>query len=109
MVILILELGWRNEGYCSRRKSPNAHSSSSSPSPSIHSILSLDTSMARRETTLPYSVHPLPLPPWTGPGAPIVSPPAIFSLPVAKTEPFPMKNQWQKGKLIGRGTFGSTM
>ncbi|KOM47788.1 hypothetical protein LR48_Vigan07g149200 [Vigna angularis] len=92
-------------------KSPNAQSSSSSPSPSpsIHSILSLDTSMARRETTLPYSVHPLPLPPWAGPGAPIVSPPAIFSLPIAKTKPFPMKNQWQKGKLIGRGTFGSAM
>ncbi|WVZ10476.1 hypothetical protein V8G54_015006 [Vigna mungo] len=89
-------------------KSPNAHSSSSSsPSPSIHPRLSLDTSMARRETTPPHSVHPLPLPPWAGPGAPLVSPSATFSLPVAKTEPLPMKSQWQKGKLIGRGTFGS--
>jgi len=89
-------------------KSPNARSSSSSPSPPyIPPRLSLDTSIARRETNPPYSVHPLPLPPWAGPGAPLVSPPATFSLPVAKTESLPMKNQWQKGKLIGRGTFGS--
>ena len=26
---------------------------------------------------------------------------------MAKTESLPMKNQWQKGKLLGRGTFGT--
>ncbi|KAK7367509.1 hypothetical protein VNO80_09521 [Phaseolus coccineus] len=86
-------------------KSPNAHSSSSSPS--IPPRLSLDISMARREITPPQFVHPLPLPPWAGPVAPLLSPSATFSPPVAKTESLPMKNQWQKGKLIGRGTFGS--
>nr|KYP66661.1 Mitogen-activated protein kinase kinase kinase ANP1 [Cajanus cajan] len=80
-----------------RGKSPTA------PSPSCSSIpprLSLDTSIARRET---LTVHPLPLPPW----APLPSPPPTFSPPLAKTECHPMINQWQKGKLIGRGTFGS--
>lgn len=74
---------------------------------SIPPKLSLDTSIARRETTAPLAVHPLPLPPWAGPGPPLLSPSSTFSPPVAKTESLPMKNQWQKGKLLGRGTFGT--
>ncbi|KAG4973251.1 hypothetical protein JHK85_030813 [Glycine max] len=85
-------------------KSPTAPSSSLSIPPR----LSLDTSIARRETNALLTVHPLPLPPWAGPGAPMLSPSSsTFSPPLAKTEPMPMKNQWQKGKLLGRGTFGT--
>ncbi|CAN0864244.1 Mitogen-activated protein kinase kinase kinase 5 [Linum grandiflorum] len=56
-------------------------------------------------------VHKLPLPP----GANLISPTSLSTPPLippvvaAKQEPVsvPMKSQWQKGKLIGRGTFGS--
>ncbi|TKY70546.1 Mitogen-activated protein kinase kinase kinase YODA [Spatholobus suberectus] len=87
-----------------RGKSPTQHPKSPTgpSSSSIPRRLSLDTSTARRET---LTVHPLPLPPWAGPVAPLPSPSATFSQP--KTESLPMKNQWQKGKLIGRGTFGT--
>ncbi|PON34586.1 Serine/threonine protein kinase [Parasponia andersonii] len=78
-------------------KSPNG---SSSP---YQARLSFETNSARRESSAPLEVHPLPLPPVP------VSP--SLSLPVhqvtAKPEPVLMKSQWQKGKLIGRGTFGS--
>ncbi|KAG5040123.1 hypothetical protein JHK85_012599 [Glycine max] len=98
--------------------SPNSHQSlqmkssqkhtrtfSGPPSP-IHSMLPLEISTARHESNAPpVGVHPLPLPP----GAALTSPPAAatFSHAVAKSESFPMKSQWKKGKLIGRGTFGS--
>ncbi|CAL0312793.1 unnamed protein product [Lupinus luteus] len=88
-------------------RSPQRHlRSSSGPSSPIHSMLSLETAAARRESSVPVSVHPLPLPP----GAALPSPSAhatSFSHTAAKSESFPMKSQWQKGKLIGRGTFGS--
>ncbi|CAN1190921.1 Mitogen-activated protein kinase kinase kinase 5 [Linum perenne] len=54
-------------------------------------------------------VHKLPLPP----GANLISPTSLSTPPLippvvpAKQESVPMKSQWQKGKLIGRGTFGS--
>ncbi|KAK7263100.1 hypothetical protein RJT34_30684 [Clitoria ternatea] len=88
-------------------RSPPQHlrTSSGPPSP-IHNRLSLEISAMRRESSAPpVSVHPLPLPP----GAPLPSPSAnaTFSHSVAKSESSPMKSQWQKGKLIGRGTFGS--
>ncbi|XP_057449494.1 mitogen-activated protein kinase kinase kinase 5 isoform X2 [Lotus japonicus] len=69
--------------------------------------LSHDTATARRESIAPLTVHPLPLPPWAGTSLP--SPSATFSQPVAmaRTESLSMTSQWQKGKLIGRGTFGS--
>ncbi|XP_020221328.1 mitogen-activated protein kinase kinase kinase 5 isoform X2 [Cajanus cajan] len=78
----------------------------SGPASPIHSMLSPETSTARRESNAPpVSVHPLPLPP----GAALPSPSAAtaFSHALAKSESLPMKSQWQKGKLIGRGTFGS--
>lgn len=94
-------------------KNPKSPNRSSSPLPR----LSLDyPTTARRErlsleyptTAPPPSVHPLPLPPWPGTSLPSPSANATYSQPgVAKTESLSMKSQWQKGKLIGRGTFGS--
>ncbi|KAJ0097336.1 hypothetical protein Patl1_28758 [Pistacia atlantica] len=66
------------------------------PSSPMHSKLS-------RESTSHVEVHPLPLPP----GPPIASPSTSNPHIPAKPEPLPMNNQWKKGKLIGRGTFGS--
>lgn len=83
----------------------HARALSGPPSP-IHTMLLHDISVVRRESIAPpVSVHPLPLPP----GAAMPSPPAAatFSHAVAKSESLPMNSQWQKGKLIGRGTFGS--
>ncbi|TKY55740.1 Mitogen-activated protein kinase kinase kinase YODA [Spatholobus suberectus] len=67
-------------------------------------MLSLET--ARHESNAPpVNVHPLPLPLRdTLPSPPTANP---FSPVVAKSELLPMKSQWQKGKLIGRGMFGS--
>ncbi|XP_019444705.1 PREDICTED: mitogen-activated protein kinase kinase kinase YODA-like isoform X1 [Lupinus angustifolius] len=67
--------------------------------------------MPRRENIAPLTVHPLPLPPWAGSGAgagsALPSPSSTYTQPGTKTEPLSMKSKWQKGKLIGRGTFGS--
>lgn len=50
------------------------------------------------------NVHPLPLPP----GAAALSQPSSPAFPISsKADQMPLKGQWQKGKLIGRGTFGS--
>ncbi|KAL4369045.1 hypothetical protein GQ457_05G006980 [Hibiscus cannabinus] len=80
-------------------------SQSGPPSP-IHPRLSLeitDTSSLRHESSGPVSVHPLPLPP----GAGLASPSASMPQVATKPESLPMNSRWQKGKLIGRGTFGS--
>ncbi|XP_061352812.1 mitogen-activated protein kinase kinase kinase 5 [Gastrolobium bilobum] len=83
-------------------RGPQGHLRSSSGPPStIHTLLSLEISTARRESNAPVSVHPLPLPP----GAALPSPSAAATLSHAVA--LPMKSQWKKGKLIGRGTFGS--
>ncbi|XP_054825093.1 mitogen-activated protein kinase kinase kinase 5 [Prosopis cineraria] len=88
-----------------RGRSPNQNlkcrSGASSP---VRPRLSLETSVARRDFNAPaLNVHPLPLPP----GAPLLSPSPKLSPTVPKLESSSMKSQWQKGKLIGRGTFGS--
>lgn len=70
--------------------------SPSGPSSPIHSKLS-------RESAGLLEVHPLPLPP----GAGMHSPSSPILQVSAKPESLPMNSQWQKGKLIGRGTFGS--
>ena len=49
------------------------------------------------------SVHPLPLPP----GSAMASQPTLIPQLTPKLDIAPIKSQWQKGKLIGRGTFGS--
>ncbi|XWS41950.1 hypothetical protein CRYUN_Cryun17cG0126300 [Craigia yunnanensis] len=80
----------------------NNRSQSGPPSP-IHQKLSLEISSSRPESNGPIYVHPLPLPP----GAAMASPSASIPQVTTKPEPLPMNCQWQKGKLIGRGTFGS--
>lgn len=58
------------------------------------------TFVERPESNHHVTAHPLPLPP----GATVVSPSATINY--AMESPY-VKGQWQKGKLIGRGTFGS--
>ncbi|XP_074305203.1 mitogen-activated protein kinase kinase kinase 5 isoform X2 [Silene latifolia] len=77
--------------------------STSGPSSPRHPKLNIEISSFHNNSNLLMNVHPLPLPP----------PPASFgqasSIPqvATKSEHSPVKNQWTKGKLIGRGTFGS--
>ncbi|KAI3503109.1 hypothetical protein L1887_31545 [Cichorium endivia] len=85
-------------------KSPNP---SSSP---LHKKSSIESPMSRHGSNVQApmasaSVHPLPLPP----GAPL-HPPSSPSQTNNKPHSLPKtprKSRWQKGKLIGRGTFGS--
>lgn len=62
---------------------------------------STDTSTTRRDSSNQTNVHPLPLPPT----ASTASQP--FPSPKVATQPEKGKSHWNKGKLIGRGTFGS--
>lgn len=80
----------------------NTRSPSVTASP-LNAKLSVEISTARRESNANIEVHPLPLPP----GAAVLSPSAPVPLVIPKPESTSMKSQWQKGKLIGRGTFGS--
>ncbi|KAJ9669991.1 hypothetical protein PVL29_026514 [Vitis rotundifolia] len=84
----------------SPRVNPRSPSGTASP---LHQKIPLETSTARRENNSHANIHRLPLPPG------VVAPPQASSIHpvIAKTESFPMTTQWQKGKLIGRGTFGS--
>ncbi|XP_061352814.1 mitogen-activated protein kinase kinase kinase 5-like [Gastrolobium bilobum] len=87
-------------------RGPQGHLRSSSGPPStIHTMLSLEISTPRRKSNAPVSVHPLPLPPGAALPSPFAA--ATISDAVAKAESLPMKGPWQKGELIGRGTFGS--
>ncbi|MED6185306.1 hypothetical protein PIB30_055820 [Stylosanthes scabra] len=74
------------------------------PSP-LHTSLMNETTPARRAEGNSVSVHRLPLPPMPN----LLSPTAGtgYSQAAVKSESLPMKSQWKKGKLIGRGTFGS--
>lgn len=62
---------------------------------------SVPASLFNQNISLESRVHPLPLPPGAATSA------ATFPHVTAKTEALQMTSQWQKGKLIGRGTFGS--
>ncbi|XP_062155565.1 mitogen-activated protein kinase kinase kinase 5 isoform X2 [Alnus glutinosa] len=87
-----------------RAKSPQQNPKSpNGPASPLTSKLSLETSTARRESNCPGNVHPLPRPP--GAATPLLSAPIPQA--IARSESVPMNSQWQKGKLIGRGTFGS--
>ena len=58
----------------------------------------------RSESICPVKVHPLPLPP----GATTPSPSAPTPQPIAEIlVSLGIDSQWQKEKLIGRGSFGS--
>lgn len=80
----------------------SARSPTGPPSPLI-AKLSIESSAAWRESNANFEVHPLPLPP----GAAVPSPSVPVPPALSKLESTSMKSQWQKGKLIGRGTFGS--
>ncbi|KAJ0239060.1 Mitogen-activated protein kinase kinase kinase 5 [Hirschfeldia incana] len=107
-----------------RPRSPRRQTRSPQPTSPLHSMLSPEHSSAPRDSVSSplhprmsvdvasgrsSNVHPLPLPP----GAACPSPSAASSSPVAypqapvKQDLFPVNSQWKKGKLIGRGTFGS--
>ncbi|KAF8054146.1 hypothetical protein N665_1343s0002 [Sinapis alba] len=64
--------------------------------PTDHSRESISSPLPPRLSARDHNsnVHPLPLPPCPS------------SVPCHQP-PFPMNSQWKKGKLIGRGTFGS--
>ncbi|KAG9133376.1 hypothetical protein Leryth_021688, partial [Lithospermum erythrorhizon] len=64
--------------------------------------LAENNSVSRRESHSPClpNVHPLPRPPSTSPHSPL---PHLSHI----TEILLVNSQWQKGKLIGRGTFGT--
>ncbi|XP_004233431.1 mitogen-activated protein kinase kinase kinase 5-like isoform X1 [Solanum lycopersicum] len=84
----------------SPRLSPQrrSRSPSGSISPLHHPLPNDQCPMTRRENCAQGNVHPLPLPPLaTHPVSP----------PTPKADISPIKGQWKKGKLIGRGTFGS--
>lgn len=61
------------------------------------------TIVERPESNYHVTAHPLPLPP----GAAVASPSATTHHILENPYVPSMKGQWQKGKLIGRGTFGS--
>ncbi|CAK9166448.1 unnamed protein product [Ilex paraguariensis] len=74
------------------------------PASPILNKSAVEASMARPESIAQATVHALPLPPGAAVSPqPAVPPPQV----TAKAELMPIKCQWQKGKLIGRGTFGS--
>ncbi|XP_064956559.1 mitogen-activated protein kinase kinase kinase 5-like isoform X1 [Musa acuminata AAA Group] len=73
-----------------------------SPSP-LHTKLFPENSGTWHENSGNISVHPLPLPP----GASSPSQSGFSHQNAAKADAMPMTNQWQKGKLIGSGTFGN--
>ncbi|EEF40007.1 mitogen-activated protein kinase kinase kinase 5 isoform X2 [Ricinus communis] len=84
-------------------RSPRRNPKSPTGGPaSLNARLSIETS---RECNANLEVHPLPLPPGASSSRPSIS----SSVPqvISKAESIPLKSQWQKGKLIGRGTFGS--
>ncbi|PON38097.1 Serine/threonine protein kinase [Parasponia andersonii] len=72
--------------------------------------ISAEACTERAESNSHVNAHPLPLPP----GATLTSQPVnvhhntdVSSSPSPSPSSSSMKGQWQKGKLIGRGTFGS--
>ncbi|KAL3640270.1 hypothetical protein CASFOL_015238 [Castilleja foliolosa] len=81
----------------------------------------LSPCLARRNSNVQATVHPLPRPPGAGgpssqsaPISPVASRTDVSSHAgepnsqvAGKRELVPIKSRWRKGKLIGRGTFGS--
>ncbi|BBG94973.1 mitogen-activated protein kinase kinase kinase 5 [Prunus dulcis] len=109
---------------CPSRLSPNniAHSPSHSPLPSptsrsprlnhknsngnvfgLHRKSFTEGFSERGESSSQANAHPLPLPP----GAVVLPQPSSMHHNAELLSTSSMNGQWQKGKLIGRGTFGS--
>ncbi|RWW15324.1 hypothetical protein GW17_00020843 [Ensete ventricosum] len=90
--------------YSPNTKSPVLRSRNpSGPSSPLHTKLFPENSGTWYENSGNISVHPLPLPP----GASSPSQSGFSHQNAAKADALPMTNQWQKGKLIGSGTFGN--
>ncbi|KAI7746317.1 hypothetical protein M8C21_014133 [Ambrosia artemisiifolia] len=91
--------------------SPEKRTCCKSPMPSsspLHKRMSFESSMSRPDSNAQATgtmVHPLPLPPGAT-GLPPSSPPPTRNRSDAVVET-PKQSRWKKGKLIGRGTFGS--
>lgn len=93
-----------NSPHHSPRASPQRGGKiSSGPASPLHPLLPNESSTTRRESSTQGNVHPLPLPPL---GTTHSHPTSVLPVP-PNAELTPVKGQWQKGKLIGRGTFGS--
>ncbi|XP_015572286.2 mitogen-activated protein kinase kinase kinase 5 isoform X1 [Ricinus communis] len=74
----------------------------------LHNKMFVGKSKEWPETNSQFSAHPLPLPPGAAsPQSFIPSPPAILHHTIEKPNVSLRKTQWLKGKLIGRGTYGS--
>ncbi|OAY50885.1 mitogen-activated protein kinase kinase kinase 5 [Manihot esculenta] len=84
---------------------PKSHNKFSFPS---HNKLLQGNSKEWPDSNSHFSAHPLPLPPGAAPPESFMpSPPAILHHTIENTNVSVRKTQWQKGKLIGRGTYGS--
>lgn len=96
--------GDRSPHHSPQVKSPMPpRNSISGPASPRHPKLSVEISSTRYDNNALMNVHPLPLPPTPTSSAQTSPVPQI----AARPEFCPMKSQWTKGKLIGRGTFGS--
>ncbi|XP_042507259.1 mitogen-activated protein kinase kinase kinase 5-like isoform X2 [Macadamia integrifolia] len=80
----------------------NPRSLSGAASPKLHKQ-SAESSSAWHESIGHVTVHPLPLPP----GATVTPQQNFVHQATSKPDTSSMTSQWQKGKVIGRGTFGS--
>jgi len=89
--------------YSSALRSPilMPRNTSAPPSP-MHSKLYPDNNISRMEGNGAVSFHPLPLPP----GALTPMQTGFSNQPAPKVEMPSVAGQWQKGRLLGSGTFG---
>lgn len=86
------------------------HINPRSPFPFLmHHNLLLENSKEWLESNGPANAHPLPLPPGAlgQTQSSIPSQTVVIHQPAERLAASSTKSQWQKGKLIGRGTFGS--
>ncbi|KAG1368579.1 mitogen-activated protein kinase kinase kinase 5 [Cocos nucifera] len=94
----------RSPLYSPARKRPVIRSRNASAPPSpLHSKKFPENPVTGHERNSNIGVHPLPLPP----GAPVPSQSSFDHQTAAKAEVLQVTGQWQKGKLIGSGTFGN--
>ncbi|KAL9245769.1 hypothetical protein vseg_019383 [Gypsophila vaccaria] len=77
--------------------------STSGPASPRHPKSNIEISCFHNDNNFVMNVHPLPLPPTPSSSAQ----PSPLPQGSTRSEYLPVKNQWIKGKLIGRGTFGS--